>query len=516
MTARDEISQKRRELLKLSAIGGIGALSGCLGFGGGSDVETDTEFQDELNSLNVAENWKDRRLASFDNWSYEARQSTPSTENQGKVDAWLNSEGTKQGPWKPPSNWEDTIASEIDQLEIINFGGLQHDPATAATHAAFERETGIKVNTSPIPAGQAHTKQNTFLSSETGEPAIFQVGTPVTLSTFIQAGYLEPIDGLMPEEEMWGPYPSYIKNAFTTDIGPDEGSHLYASPGIRWNTVMHIRTDLLEEQGIDPQRFSGEYTWEDLETVMKAFQGTDSYGFAYWGGQWNFIIKNFKELVYQQGANLVQDDGTVVMNSDAGVTALSKMVEWREQGYVPESVTNFGLGDLNDQFINGNIAMISSMSSQIGRGINNGLTPGEDYMVALQPKATTGPSPRQCGLGHLNNTSLNRFADPAPKLAGALYMDCRWSYESQWWEYVYEANSSYMNPVYEDAAEQDAVPFSEVRMEAANKVDNDYFPSAKSIMQTLGQELKSAVAGSKTPQKALDTVQNEVDTVLGQ
>jgi ABC-type glycerol-3-phosphate transport system substrate-binding protein len=276
-----------------------------------------------------------------------------------------------------------------------------------------------------------------------------------------------------------------------------------------------MRPDLLREHGIDPSRFESTYTWEDLELVMREFADTDTAGYAYWGGQWNFIIKNFKELIYQQGANIVQPDGRVVFNSNEGKVALNKMVEWREKGWVPEAVTNYGLGDLNDLLINGKLAMVSSMSSQVSRAINAGLDPENEYMIVGQPVASEGPNPRPFGVGHLNNISINRFAPTAQKLAAALYMDCRWSYESQWFEYVVESNGSYMNKVYDDATDA-GVAFSDVQRESANNISNDFFPQARSILLECGNQLKLAVAGSVTPEEALDSVQEYTDTILGQ
>ncbi|MCL7418076.1 MAG: extracellular solute-binding protein, partial [Halalkalicoccus sp.] len=472
-------------------------------------------FQNELEKLNLAENWRERRLSNLDAWPADVRSQHPEPDSAG-VDNWASSEASKQGPWTPPDNWEDTIASEVDRLEIINYGGLGGDPATAATYAAFERETGIKVVPQEISATQALVKQQTFLSQQQGSPPIFQVTTPTSYSTFIQAGWLEPIDNLMPAEEMWEPYPDFIREAFSSDLGPDEGTHLYGAPGIRWNTFMHIRKDLLEQQGIDPQRVQGEYTWDDVDAVAEAFQGTDIAGYAYWGNQWNYVIKNFKEMIYQQGGSMVQDDGTVRVNHEPGMNALGRMVRLREEGLVPQAVTSYNEGDLNDLLVNGDVAMHSSMGSQVQRVINAGFTPGEDYIVALHPMANTGPNPAQTGLGHLNNLSINRFADPAEKVAAALYMDCRFSYESQWWEYTYEANDSYINPVYEDASKVGNVPFNDLRLEAANNIDNDYFPNAKSILENLADELRQAISGSKTTEEALNASQENIDTVLEQ
>lgn len=516
MTSDNRPTASRRKALKFAAAGGLAGLAGCLGGGGDNDVSEDEEFQNELEKLDLAANWRERRVSDFDEWPEDVRSQAPDPDQGGQVDAWASSEAVQEGPWTPPENWEDTLASEVDQLEIINFGGLGGDPATAATYAAFERETGIEIVPQEIAATQAITKQQTTLSQGRGEPPLFQVTTPTSFSTFIQAGYLEPIDGLMPEDEMWEPYPDYIKEAFSSDIGPDEGTHLYGAPGIRWNTFMHIRKDLLEEQGIDPQRVQGEYTWDDVDAVAEAFQDTDIQGYAYWGNQWNYIIKNFKEMIYQQGENMVQDDGTVRVDHEAGVNALERMVRLKEEGLVSDAVTSYNEGTLNDLLVNGDLAMHSSMGSQVGRVINTGLEPGEEYIVSLHPAANTGPDPQQTGLGHLNNISINRFADTAQKVAAALYMDCRFSYESQWWEYTYEANDSYMNPVYDDAEELGTVPFNSLRQQAANNIDNDYFPASKEILEHLADELRQAVSGSKSVDDALSSAQDNIDVVLDQ
>jgi hypothetical protein len=225
----------------------------------------------------------------------------------------------------------------------------------------------------------------------------------------------------------------------------------------------HLRPDLVEEQGLDPTRFQGEWTWDLLEELGEAFAGTDLNAFAYYAGTSTYLAYSFRELLFQQGGRMVQDDGTVVMNSPEAVRVVQKMKDWRDAGYVPSDVISYGEGDIVDLLAAGQVAYTTAFSDFIPRLLQE-YEAGTEYQVVTPPAANAGPAPAQAGLVAPNPTSINTFSDTSHKLAALLYGDLKLSYFTQWFEFTYEGNISYMNQVYDDGGEH-VVAVDDVNLE---------------------------------------------------
>jgi len=272
----------------------------------------------------------------------------------------------------------------------------------------------------------------------------------------------------------------------------------------------HLRPDLVEEQGIDPERFQGEWTWDLLEELGEAFKGTDINAFAYYAGTSTYLAYSFRELLFQQGGSMIRDDGRIVMNSPAAVRVIRKMKEWRDKGYVPSDVISYGEGDIVDLYGSGKLAYTTAFSDFIPRLLQE-FEAGSEYQVVVPPAATAGPSPTQAGLVAPNTTSINRFSDTGHKLAAMLYGDLKLSYYTQWLEFTYEGNISYMDQVYTDSAENDFITFGDSIGEAIQNGQLELFPQMASVFQQMLSPVQRALQGETTPQDAMDQVQDFVD-----
>jgi multiple sugar transport system substrate-binding protein len=191
------------------------------------------------------------------------------------------------------------------------------------------------------------------------------------------------------------------------------------------------------------------------------------------------------------------------------------MKEWRDNGWVPEDVITYGEGDLVDLFLAGQLAYVDAFADFVPRALGQ-YEQGDQYRAVVPPMANTGPSPTQASLFAPNMTAINPFADDAHKVAGLLYGDLRLSYPSQWWEYTYEGNGSFMNKVYDDAAEAGVVPFGDVIGSAIQNGVLELFPQQQAIFQRLATPFQSAIVGDVTPQEATQQGQQLIDRVLGQ
>jgi multiple sugar transport system substrate-binding protein len=498
---------KRRQFIAATGVAGLAGLSG---YANRQDGDT---YLEEAQKIGFTDNWRARRIDVADDWSIESRRDVP---NRQEDSSFRGTDTLATAPWEPPEGWDDTIAGEVDTLQILNHGAanMEFDPATLATYELFEEKTGIEIEPLEIGVDQANLKEQQFLSARQGEPHAMNVDGPL-VPVFVQQGYLEVVDPLY-TEDMWDPYIEALRSLVEWDIDKTrEGTHQYGFPNIAEGTVGNLRPDLVEEQGIDPSRFDGEWSWDLLEETMEAFEGTDVFGYAYYAGDPTYLFYSFRQLLYQQGGRLVQDDGTVRVDTDAARTVLQKMVEWRDNNWVPGDVISYGEGDIVDLFLAGRLAYVDAFSDFVPRALDQ-YEAGTEYRVVEPQMANTGPNPEQASLIDPNTTAINPFADDAHKVAALLYGDLRLSYPSQWWEFTFEGNQSYMDRVYDGAQEAEFVEFAEVMGNAIDRGVVELFPAQQAIFQRLTDPFQSAIAGEMSPEEATQQGQEFVDSVLGQ
>jgi multiple sugar transport system substrate-binding protein len=516
----------RRSVLKLTGTASIAALAGC--GGDGDDTETEggngngngngtgtgtsagDDFESQLSQMGWGEN-PDRRMSDLEEWPADQRPVPDNPEES--VDEWLNSGAISNSPYEVVPGWDDTDATEVDSIQILNFGALEFDPATLATYALFEDRYGIEVEPLAIPVDQAIPREAAFLSSGEQEPVAFGTVLSDTLSTFVANDYLQPLDAMWPDDSMWEPYQPLMQQSFTFS------GNTWVGPNTLEGSVIHVRPDLLRDQGIDESVITdmenGEYSWDDIETVMEAFEGTDVFGWAYRGASRVYTYRDWAKMFYQAGGDIVSDDGTVTFNSEAGVFALQKMVDYLDQGWVPDSVVNFTQGNLADGFLSDQFAMVPVFGDLVPQAISE--LDDDQYFPTVSPMGwSDAPNPTRAGIASPNGVSINRNAPTEKKLAATLFLDARLSYTNAWYEYTYEGNQSYVQRVYDDAQESGDAAFSEVRGEALSLNKVEIFPQSRALKQRVSQELQRTIAGEKDPQTALDDAQDFTDTVLGQ
>jgi multiple sugar transport system substrate-binding protein len=104
------------------------------------------------------------------------------------VSAWKDTESVKSATWEPPKGWKDTTAADVDSIQVLNYGDMQFDPATAALDAMFENRTGIKIERLQIVVDQALAKMAASFSSKQGKPQLLQSTASTSMSTYAANG----------------------------------------------------------------------------------------------------------------------------------------------------------------------------------------------------------------------------------------------------------------------------------------------------------------------------------------
>jgi multiple sugar transport system substrate-binding protein len=524
MSRRDSIG--RRDLLGLLGAGSVVSVAGCLGGGGnggsggggggGSGGGSGSDFASAAQQLGLGENWEQRRIGAADDWPMEARQQVP---DRAQASGWTNSgafeSAVENDVWAPPQGWDDTPAGEVDSIQILNHGAvnMEFDPATLATHEYFEEVTDIAIEPIEIGVDQATQREQQVLSSQQSSPQAMNINEPL-VPVFVQQGYLEATDALYPQG-VWDPYIPSLQSLVQSELGPSGGGPTtYGYPNIVEGGLGHLRPDLVQEQGIDPARFDGEWSWDLLEETMQAFEGTDLFGYAYYAGTSTYLSYSFRELLYQQGGRMVQDDGTVTLDTPEAVRVVQKMKEWRDKGWVPEGVITYGEGNIVDLFLSEQLAFTTGFSDFTPQALSQ--FGSEAYRPVRPPSANVGPNPSQAALISPNSTSINPFAGTGPKLAAMLYGDLRLSYLSQWWELTYEGNASYLDQVYTDAANAGVVNYADVLGSSIESSVLELFPQMAAVFQQMVNPIQRAITGETSPQQAMSQVQSFVDDEVNQ
>lgn len=505
----------RRKFLKLLGVGSLASVAGCVGIpgiggGGGSGDQGLLEAADQIG---FDQNLPDRRLATTKEWPIQKRKDVP---DRSRDTTWKPFGSFKTAPWSPPEGWKDTPAGEVDKLEIINHGSvtMKFDPATLATHQKFEEETGITLDVTEVGVTKANQQEQQIFRAKQSTPQLMNVNGAL-VPQFVKRGYLAPVDMLYPGQ-VWDLYSPVLKDMVQWDIDQTrQGTHAYGFPNIGEITLGHMRTDLLEQQGLNPQRYQDGWSWDLLEETMKAFKGTGVFGNAYFAGTPTYLSYSWRRLLYAQGGQMVKNDGTVRVDTPAAIRATAKMAEWYQKGWVPSGVISYTEGDILDLFMSGNLAYFSGFSGSVPVALGK-YKRGKEYTATLPPKATAGPKPAQRPLAGPNATAINTFSDTAHSLAALLYGDLRLSYTSQWWEYTYERNMSYIDKVYDDAAQYNFTPYPKLFGKAADNGTVELFPKMQTLFAQMLTPIQNAIQGRQSPKAAMQDVQSWVDENINQ
>lgn len=193
----------------------------------------------------------------------------------------------------------------------------------------FETENpDVTINLELQPWANRYPKMLTALGANTGPDVMFM--TPDALIQFASAGVLAPLDDLI-SDEAWDGYPQA-----TMDSASFEGQRFYY-PIDQEVPIWLYNKSLMKQIGLDPD--TAPETWSDLRTVCEAAEksGGDVTGWGY-NASSPTVNDTFYPFLYQAGGKVLSDDLTrSTINSDAGIEALTFIVELFTKGWSPKS-----------------------------------------------------------------------------------------------------------------------------------------------------------------------------------
>jgi len=183
-----------------------------------------------------------------------------------------------------------------------------------------------------------------WLNARAGEPDVLQLDV-IWTPEFAAAGWLRPLDEFRQEADDF--FPAAVR-ANRWD------GRLYALPWFVDVGMLYWRTDLLDHPPADFDELSRQAGEARRRAGLR-------YGFLWQGARYEGLVCVFLEHLGGFGGRILDDDGRVVVDSEAGVRALTYMRDSiYDRGVVPEAVLTWQEEQTRFGFQNGQAVFLRS------------------------------------------------------------------------------------------------------------------------------------------------------------
>ena len=239
----------------------------------------------------------------------------------------------------------------------------------------FEAETGIKVNVSETPYGEAHQKQLLSYQQKAGAYDVAQFDNSF-LMPFCQAQAMAPLD-------------SYLGDSSEYDIadfgqsqqdygkcnGETLGLTLSTEPMIQW-----YRTDIYEKLGLTPAKTWDEY-YDNAKKVQAAGYGGQIIGFGPNVSWW------WMTMVWSFGGKLYDDSLNPAVNSKEAIAATDFLKKLMTVS--PKGASTANSDEVTSKFLGENIGAMINYSGYYGSVLDKTINKNEGKIgTAPMPKGS--------------------------------------------------------------------------------------------------------------------------------
>ena len=239
----------------------------------------------------------------------------------------------------------------------------------------FEAETGIKVNVSETPYGEAHQKQLLSYQQKAGAYDVAQFDNSF-LMPFCQAQAMAPLD-------------SYLGDSSEYDIadfgqsqqdygkcnGETLGLTLSTEPMIQW-----YRTDIYQELGLTPAKTWDEY-FNNAKKVQAAGYGGQIIGFGPNVSWW------WMTMVWSFGGQLYDDSLNPTVNSKEAIAATDFLKKLMTVS--PKGASTANSDEVTSKFLGENIGAMINYSGYYGSVLDPSINKNEGKIgTAPMPKGS--------------------------------------------------------------------------------------------------------------------------------
>lgn len=237
-------------------------------------------------------------------------------------------------------------------------------PQFAALHqrtAEFTERTGIEVEWSNIP--YAAYLQKIVAESAIGGGTYDALIWPDAWGPSLKIG-VQPLDEVMAAH---GVTMDDFSGPFKEAAAAGEPGTTYGMPVRGFSYNLFYRKDIYAKLGLNPPATWDEY-YRQLDIIKKS---VPEYPLA---GQFNRRngqnLNTWLSMLWSNGAELLDESGTPVFDSPAGIEATEKYLESFRAGYTPPESSNWGELESTQAFLNGDAATVFTWSWHLEDYVN--------------------------------------------------------------------------------------------------------------------------------------------------
>jgi ABC-type glycerol-3-phosphate transport system substrate-binding protein len=321
-------------------------------------------------------------------------------------------------------------------------------------------------------------------------------------TTYVNEGALVELEGYISEDSVADFLPG-PRDAMTWE------DHIYEIPVLHAFRVAYINTDVWEKSGLDPAQTPK--TWDEVDAALTKIKAAKDAGtHSAWptsmegsGSGPTPVLRNFNPWFYQAGGSLVTADGKSGYDSDAGIEA----AQWAThlfQTYCSESDRASKGDDLNERFGQGQFAYMNNNELGVIKQMQNDF-PDLKFAIANTPgrakQWTHG------GVGNFGMWTPSKKRDQTWAWINFLTKDGNLDY-NKGFGYIPPRTSV------RDEYVKDVAPLYKRALDEQQYAGVEKHPRLWDMWDIISPELEAAFAGSKSPEDAVKTAADRINSEL--
>lgn len=394
----------------------------------------------------------------------------------------------------------NVMAEEKPVTITFSFDQGVGEPTQKIVDAYNESQDKVQVETVILPQ-DANTVHDDFVNKlASGDTSVDVMGLDVTyISEFGSAGWLADLTDLVD--------PSVTEGMLT---GPVEGAtidgKLVAMPCFTNSSVLFYRSDVLEELGAEvPTTWEG---WMELADKAVGINGVE-YGADFQAAQSEALVCNWVEHVWSNGGDILDKDGTPVVNSENNIEATEIMKKLVDE-YAPEGITTYTETESEQVFKEGKCLFIRDWSGFWSSGQDEGSKVTGKIAATKLPVGPSGTESHTC-LGGLDLV-INNNIDDQHKEAAADFISYMASPETQKEMTLISSQPPVVESVYTDAEILEAIPFYEEFVDIiATGKSRPLSPKYAKVSDAIQRNIHEALVGETEVKDAIEALQGELE-----
>jgi multiple sugar transport system substrate-binding protein len=350
----------------------------------------------------------------------------------------------------------------------------------------------VEVRTTPDAADIRHQLYVQWLNAHAVEPDVLQLDV-IWTPEFAAAGWILPLDRFQP----------HLEDFFEATLAANRWrGQLYALPWFIDVGMLYWRTDLVTTPPADFSALRGQ---AEARTVP--------YGFVWQGARYEGLVTVFLEHLGGFGGRILDDDGRVVVDSEAAVRALEYMIDAVRDQAVPRDVLGWQEEQTRFAFQNGQALFMRNWPYAVAL-LNDASqsTVAGRFGVAPMP---AGPGGRPTAALGGSQLAVNARS-PHPELAYAL-MEFLLAPEQMLERARLAGQYPSRRAMYDqpELAEVLELPPAEVRRIIEAATPRPATPVYSELSESLQIHLHRALSGQERPRDALSLAAAEMRRLLG-